>query len=453
MGAFELGMNVVRLPVTPAVAVAAVLVASACTAGGGSAEAGDASAPAGDAGASSDPLVAVTCEATPAPSISREAILDGQQAPGVLAITDATVVDGTGAAPLSDAVVVVEEGIITAVGSATEVDVPPGADVVSANEGTVLPGFIDTHVHTLQLLARTETGVDDISVDLHLTGPLREGLTTIRDLGSPYGLEAPITFLRAAMGAHGNAVPTTVVTGPFLAHADSSYLTGVFEGWGLGVADEAATVAETQELLDQGVDQVKILVDDDSFGGGSTPPLTGDQIDAVVATAHAVGVPVVAHASDIDEARTVLGHCVDQLAHWPGSDPLPDDLLNLLVERQVPVSTTFGGVDHERIGTDIRQFLDAGGVLTLGTDAPFGGDLHDELTRMVDVGMTPMEIIVAMTRDAAHAVGVGEHLGTIEPGRIADLVIVAGDPLAVPEALRDVTAVFRRGELVVPPPG
>jgi imidazolonepropionase-like amidohydrolase len=118
-----------------------------------------------------------------------------------------------------------------------------------------------------------------------------------------------------------------------------------------------------------------------------------------------------------------------------------------MIDRGIPVAA-FTGI--EPFEGDVRRFLDAGGVVVLASDGPWGSTIGDELNLMLDSGMTPMEAIVASTRDAANAVGVGDHLGTIEPGKVADLFVIAGDPLVDLAAINDVVAVFRRGNELIP---
>jgi imidazolonepropionase-like amidohydrolase len=388
----------------------------------------------------------VECPSIPSESLTREEILGEYAAPGIQALINVTLIDGTGDSVLEDAVVVIEDGVISAVGSADKVAVPEGASVFDALGGTVLPGLVDTHVHTLHFLGFHEGLVDNVSAGLHLVRPLENGLTTIRDLGSEFGLGIPVSAVRSAFDDLGNSAPNLVISGPFITRAGSPFLSGIFEGLGLGVADPAAAAAAVDALLDEGVDQIKIIIDD-SRGGGENVSLTHEQVASIVAAAHARNVRVVAHVTDIEGAWAALANCVDEFAHWPGDQRLPEELIETMVDNDVPVAA-FTGI--EPFEGDVRRFLDAGGVVVLASDGPWGSSIGDELKLMLDSGMTPMEAIVASTRDAANAVGVGEHVGTIEPGKVADLFVTGGDPLTDLDAIFEVTAVFRRGHQLTP---
>lgn len=407
---------------------------------------GSSAPPATDVPASTTRLD-VECPAIPPESLTREEILGDHAAPGIQALINATLIDGTGASALEDAVIVIEGGVISAVGSADEVAVPEGASVFDAQGGTALPGLVDTHVHALHFLGfDDESLVDKVSAGLHLVQPMERGLTTIRDLGSEFGLDVPVAAVRSVFDDLGNSAPNLVLSGPFIARAGSPFVSGIFEGLGLGVDDPAVAAAAVDALVDEGADQIKIIIDD-SRGGGENVSLTHEQVAAIVAAAHARGVRVVAHVTDIEEAWAALANCVDELAHWPGGERLPDELIQAMIDNEVPVAA-FTGV--EAFDGDVRRFLDAGGVVVLASDSPWGSTIGDEMNLMLASGMTPMEAIVASTRDAANAVGVGEHLGTIEPGKVADLFVIARDPLIDLDAIDEVTAVFRRGYQLIP---
>lgn len=370
-----------------------------------------------------------------------------------LVIRNGLLIDGTGADPIPDAVLVIEQGHIVAVGEAGTVEIPEGAEIIDAQGGTILPGIIDAHTHVLDRLRAVDGEPDEIYWTLNLVQPLQAGLTTMRDVGSHYASAADIAWLKRQLAGYGNMAPRVVMTGPILSATESpwrelfasSNLQGPLET----PEQVRATVAA---LAAAGVDQIKIVAD--RWSDESSPTLTEDLVRAIVAAAHEHGVWVTAH-SEAHEAGMVLASGVDQLAHWPVSYPLPiaeamqPELMQDLLGLEVPVVSTFNlTVPYPE---DVRRFLDSGGVIAMGTDAPGTGPLLNysrELEFMVRFEMTAMEAIVASTANAAEVLGLGDQLGTLEVGMLADVIVVPGNPLEDIMEMREVVLVIRGGEVV-----
>lgn len=364
---------------------------------------------------------------------------DQTEVEGTLAIVNGTLIDGTGAEPVLDAVVVIEGDRIVAAGPSSAWTFPDNLEVIDAQGGTILPGLVDTHTHHLSRIRYDEVGaIEDRSISLYVELPLQAGVTTFRDAGSPYGFGADLAALRKDLAAWDGMLPNVVVGGPLLAMEGAVALER-FAGQGASVANADEAAALTVSLLENGIDQIKIMIETDLFGS-SSPSLGPGEVAAITDAAHERGARVFAHVSDADEARLALANGVDELTHWPGSDRIPDDVVTALAEQGVPVGTTFSIIQPYE--GDVRRLLDAGVRIVVSTDAPGATavtGIAGELYRMVEAGMTPMEAIVAATRDGAEAVGLGGDVGTIEVGRIADLVIIEGDPL---ENIATVSAVL-----------
>ncbi len=367
-----------------------------------------------------------------------------------LVVRNGVLIDGTGAAPIPNAVVVIKDGLITAVGAESEVEIPGGATVVDADGGAILPGLIDTHTHNLTPLNIEDGEVTAIGARAYLIGPLEAGVTAFRDVGSSFGESRDLGELRAALDSRRYGVPAVVLTGPILA-APESIAVLRFSDQSMAVEDPQSSVEAVNRLLDEGVDQIKILLDTEMSNISTlpTPSLTEEQVQAIVTAAHERGVWVVAHVSTESEAWMAVDSGVDELTHWPGEEALSDDLIEQLVADDISVGTTFSIVfPHEG---DVRRLLDAGGRIVLSSDAPgtmSPSRITGEMALMIRAGMTPMEVLLASTAHAADVLGLGAVLGTLEAGKQADLLVVAGDPLADIGALSEVVWVIKGGEVV-----
>ena len=435
-------------------------------------------------------VVGFWTSASPAP-------LAAQDAP-TLALVGGRVLDGYGGAVVEDGVVLVSGERIVAVGPASEVPVPPGTPVVSTEGMTVLPGLCDMHVH-LQLVGHGDYARWDelygerneevmaIAADQLLSA----GVTCARDLGGP--LE-PLVETRRRIEAGEIPGPRLFISGPFLQRAP-------YEPWQAdyrwGVDGPADARAKTRTLLDAGVDVIK-LIDQDQ--------LTDDEVAAIVETAHAAGVPVVAHAHRMEEIRVGLRHGIDNFEHTglgtaPGYAP---DVLQALRERNSALYWTptisplyvmryTGEVFPERLddpswragmpaemGDEIRESLDAiphlpyyalfpsriprlpekfaqlretGVRMLIGTDAGIPSMFHNdatwrEMAKWVELGVPPMEVIQSATLWPSRFFGRAGDFGTLEPGAYADIIAVRGDPLTDMTVLRNVPLIVQGGRVV-----
>jgi imidazolonepropionase-like amidohydrolase len=350
-----------------------------------------------------------------------------------LALVNGTLVDGTGADPIADAVLIIGEERIVAVGPRASVTIPGDVQTIDVQGATVLPGFINTHVHQAY----------DTQ---NLKAWAQEGVTTVRDLGSRSPqfsfrdrvLEDPQCARLVAAG--------TMFTTP--GGYGSLYVTS---------PDDAR--AKVNAHLDAGAELIKMGIEDD-LQERTWPMLSLEEMKAIVETAHERGVPASAHISRARHLELALEAGVDDVAHMI-VDPLPDDLVRRMIKDGmywVPTLELWKcvrvlhGVSWDAQAIDnLRRFVEAGGKATLGTD--YAGyrcefDLGMPMTEielMQEASMTPMQIIVAATQNAAHICGLADELGTLEVGKAADVLVVDGDPLADLETLSHVRMVLHKG--------
>ena len=215
-------------------------------------------------------------------------------------------------------------------------------------------------------------------------------------------------------------------------------------------------------LVDAGADLIKIAIEDD-LQGRTWPMLSFDEIETIVRTAHGRNRLVSAHISRTRHVETAVRAEVDDLAHM-AVDPVPDSLFTRMIEKDiywVPTLELWDGVrrlhgaNWDAIAKDnLGRFARAGGKVALGTD--YDGYIFEfqlgmpmlEIQLMQEAGMTPLEIITAATKHAAHVCGREDELGTVEAGKIADMIILDDNPLDDLNALEDVQMVIHNGEII-----
>jgi imidazolonepropionase-like amidohydrolase len=381
-------------------------------------------------------------------------------AEGSLRVHNARLIDGTGAAPVPDGVLIVEAGEIRYAGSAAGAPaVPAGTPELDAGGRTLLPGFFDCHTHLgfghgQPHFRRGE--LDPLAVTLDTIDRLRltldAGVTTARDLGGlPAGYRTAVAAGRIAGPRLHTAVRIISHTG---GHADVRLPDGHDLSGGMSeLADtEEESRLAVRKVVRDGADVVKIC----ATGGMASPydqpddeGLREEEIRAVVdeARRHS-GRPVAAHAQGTAGILNAVRGGVTSVEHGYGLDR---QALELAGERGVfivpTLSTVYAGINRETMPEfhyqkkirwsgvtkeNIGRAIEQGARIALGTDAavcPHGRNLR-ELSYLADLGMSPMDAIVAGTRTSAELLGLDEDLGTLVAGKTADFVLCDGDPLA-----------------------
>ena len=400
-----------------------------------------------------------------------------------------TCITGTGKEPIRDAAVVVRAGRIIQVGprSAVSYDAK-NSQVVDRASSTMIPGLIDSHTHIFLKGDRTFVQahlVFQISRVMHNAAEvLRMGVTTIRDLGTATG-NADIYF-RDAVNAGFFRGPRIFTSGdPIRMTAGMTGPTAM--GIGIDGPDEARRVARLQ--LEAGSDVLKVFATE---GVGysraarqlalpahlrrPTPKVPGfkgrvqmtvEEMRAVVEEAHKVGVTVASHAIETEGIKNALRAGVDSVEHGAGLD---DEAIDMMVKQGTSLVPTMSILhtigyrgeefeyppDHsesarrwyDRQVIAVRKARAAGIRIATGTDSINNDTIPMECGKLVEVGFTPMEAIVAATKAGAEILRKADDLGTIETGKKADLVILSANPLKVIGALERVELVVKEGEIV-----
>ena len=430
----------------------------------------------------------------------------------ITALVGGTVIDGTGAEPLPDALVLIDGTRIAAVGPRSTTAAPGGARVIDTRGKWIIPGLIDAHIHFFQsggLYTRPDIidlrGVRsyaDESASIRRRLPvtlaryLASGVTSVVDVGGPYS-----NFAVRALARRTLLAPRVAVAGPLL----GTYAPEELESEDppvIRVASPEAARALVRRQLAYKPDLVKLWLVE-RLGLDLAAEL--DWARAAIEESHAAGVRVVAHATQRETARAAVLAGVDVLAHSVQDRRVDDAFVALLKARNVVYTTTFAVAEgyHEvlsqsvelsdierRLGdpeaiasfaelgalpfgkvpfwvrlqpppnqrvafANLRRLQAAGVAIAAGSDAGnigtlHGPALHRELELMAEAGLAPMEIIVAATHGGARVMGRESELGTIEAGKLADLVVLDADPLADIRNTRRIYRVVKGGVVLDP---
>jgi imidazolonepropionase-like amidohydrolase len=360
-----------------------------------------------------------------------------------IALVKGTLIDGTGAPPLINAVVIVKNELITAAGNQENTEIPRIAKIIDLQGGTVLPGFINSHIHR---------GYNEFNLKTWA----KTGVTTVRDLGGNPRSDL-FTFRNKVLKDPQYA--RLVAAGPMVTVLNG-YPT---VPWGTPTAlpvispDDARK--KVNQLLDDGADIIKIALESGECFNLKIPMLSLEEAKAIVEVAHKRGTIVSAHVLVSKDLEYALNAGVDDIAHMVIDNP-SDNIIKRVVNDGVywePTLELWHGVRNDLVNVAIEnlsRFVKAGGRVALGTDYEGYNSKFDlgmpirEIRWMKAAGMSPMQIIVAATKNAAHVCNLEEKIGTIEKGKIADILIVNGNPLKNINALLNVRMVMHGGEII-----
>jgi imidazolonepropionase-like amidohydrolase len=399
-------------------------------------------------------------------------------ADNVTVIRAARLIDGRGGNVVAPAVVVIRGNKIESINGA----VPAGAQLVDLGDSTLLPGLIDAHVHVLlqgditaadydEQLFKESTAYRALRATKALRIALGHGFTTMRDLETEGAMYTDVDLKKA--------INNGIIEGPRLVvstramsvtggYGPSGYAPDVTYPMGVQIVDGVENARKAvREQIAHGADWIKVYADRSYFLAkdgtlSSIPTFTLDEMKAIVDEAHRLRHKVAAHAMARPGIENAVTAGVDSIEHGVA---IPDDLLDVMVAKGIWLCPTLtvtdfvapgrGGIWQKMVAIhhdSFRRALKKGVKIAFGTDA--GGFAWDAVNQAKEFGyyvangMTPMQSIQTATLRAAELLDMSDRIGTIEPGKLADLVAVPGDPLRDITAMERVAFVMKDGVVV-----
>ncbi|HXW89972.1 MAG TPA: amidohydrolase family protein [Terriglobales bacterium] len=409
-------------------------------------------------------------------ALSAAPIVGSSASPPSIAFTNVRIVDGNGGAPIEHGTIVIEGRKITAVGPTSNISIPPGAHSIDEGGKTALPGLADMHVHLTG-------GWDGISADMlgyhrYMNALLYAGVTTVLDTGN---IESYVLQLRAETAAGRLLGPRIYCVGPLVDGPDPFWpeLSRV-------VVSQDQVPRLVRQLAAEKVDLIKLYaglsdlevqaisteakkynlrtIIDAHRRNGSIELMQGGIAgyahlpthklsDEAIATASAKHVFFISTLSVIEAFSWRRFQDLSFLDHPLIVDTTPAFALTelrRLGHKEVNPSSLAALLDDE---SNVKRLIQAGILIAAGTDAPYPGDfqgegIHRELELLVESGLTPLEAITIATKNAALIVNAAQEWGTLEPGKLADLVIVNGKPDQTIRDTRNIVGVVREGTIL-----
>jgi len=385
----------------------------------------------------------------------------------VQAIRCGTLFDATGAPPLRDAVVIVTDGRIAGAGPAATTAIPASAEILDLSDRFVMPGLIDCHSHASIVPAlgdqlgqiRRGPVPQALAATANLRRDLAAGTTTMRLMGEEHFMDVELR----------EAIEGGIVPGPRLLIATRGLAANNAHGRGLAGFDGVDEVRRAaRENLRRGANHVKIFVTGGVSSPGAMPTGSGytrEEIRAAVEEADRAGTYAAAHAHGGPGLRLAVEEGAGTIEH--GALATDEDIA-LIKERGAWLICTFGiflhpqgieGGDGQRpaimekmrwarrlADENFPRHLASGVRFACGTDAVHG-QMPFELETLVRFGVSNRDALLAGTRWGAEACRVAADVGTIEPGKRADLIAIEGDPLKEIRAMAHVTLVMKDGHI------
>lgn len=414
---------------------------------------------------------------------------------GTLLIENVTLIDGTGRPPVEAASVLVEGERISRI-SRGSIDASGEAKRIDGSGKYLIPGLMDLHIHLQGSVEVTPEGLMDVSFDRSrgvraLHSYLYSGVTSIYDAGN---VPDYILALRDEERSGELVSPRVFATGGIVTYPGSHGSTG----FSTSVDSWPEAIPALDEHIGRNPDILKLTLEERGWGARPMIPiLPVDLMQKIIGYYNDRGIRTTVHTSSEFRARQAIFAGVDTLAHPIIQGPVTESFTKLMGAKKIPMVTTLTiGENYSRLAEhpeyldeplyqatltadeieelkttkrkeyqerkwtwwmkimttiaqeNLRKIHDAGGVLVAGTDQTTGPALHREMELMADAGIPPGDIIRIATLNGAVFLGMENDLGSIEEGKIADMVMLAADPTVDINNARQIVEVIKGGQVV-----
>ena len=396
----------------------------------------------------------------------------------MIALKNATLIDGTGKKPVEGITILIEKGLIREVG--TDLSVPEDADIINLNGKTVIPGLIDAHIHINGSSSLDRPGASHLIPSYNYAemreGCLRWGVVAVRTCGQFW--EEALAFREGVENGTIEHSPRVCVSGPMFRAPGGHPCYTVFmsdpdvEQFACEIVAEDTEVEPLIKMSKElGVDFTKVFYAhlNKMDYPNPVPRLSKQKLKEIIDISHRYGLSVTVHVDSPAEMEAAVELGADVIEHMIGAGEtnhiLSDELVELTKKSGAVVDPTMISIKRfdplndsapsvwEAVKKAVKKCYDAGIPLAVGCDSgipfvPFGEAVHDEMACLNEAGISTLEIISMATGGNAKLLNMDDRIGTIEPGKEADLIVLEKDPLDNIQNTKTIELVFSKGRIV-----